>query len=179
MDRCLYLSEQVNQQSMLQLTKAIIDINDSDERVKKIYSVYGFDYNPKPIKIHIDSYGGMVYQCFGLLSVMTGSKTPIHTIVTGCAMSCGFLIAIHGHKRLAHKNATLMYHQVSSGTHGKVAEMEEDLTQTLHLQEKIEEMTLQRTKIPAKKLKKNYKSKKDWFMDVDEALKYKVIDEVI
>jgi len=163
----------------LSLTRSIIDINESDERVKKIYSVYGFEYNPKPIKIFIDSYGGMVYQCFGLLSIMNSSKTPIETVVTGCAMSCGFLIAIHGHKRFAHKNATFMYHQVSSGTSGKVAEMQEDLTETLRLQEKIEAMALERTKIPAKKLKKNYKSKKDWFMNVNEALKYKIIDEVI
>ena len=118
LNRSLFLSAQVNQESMLALTKQIIEINESDERVRKTAATYDFDYKPKPIKIYIDSYGGAVYQCFGLLSIMDNSKTPVHTIVTGCAMSCGFLIAIHGKHRSVHKNATLMYHQVSSGMHG-------------------------------------------------------------
>jgi len=177
--RSLFLSAQVNQESMLALTKQIIDINESDERIKKIALAYDFDYKPNPIKIHIDSYGGAVYQCFGLLSVMDNSKTPVHTIVTGCAMSCGFLIAIHGKHRSAHKNATLMYHQVSSGMFGKAADMEEDIIEVRRLQEKIEDMTLSLTKITPKKIQKIYKTKKDWFMNSEEALRWGVIDEII
>ncbi len=88
-DRNIYFTKQVDQSSIGDLTKHIIEINEDDKHLKKVYSVYGIEYKPKPIKIYIDSYGGAVYQCFGLLSVMERSKTPIHTIVTGCAMSCG------------------------------------------------------------------------------------------
>src|SRR5437763_689012 len=98
-ERKLYLSAQVSQASMLELTRKIIEINEEDKKLKKLYKAYGFKYKRNPIQIYIDSYGGSVYQCFGLLSVMEKSKTPIHTIVTGCAMSCGFMIAITGHKR--------------------------------------------------------------------------------
>ena len=87
--RNLYLPEQVNQESMNKLTKAIIEINESDEYLNKLYGLHGIDYAPGPIKMYIDSYGGAVYQCFGLLGVMEKSVTPIHTIVTGAAMSCG------------------------------------------------------------------------------------------
>ena len=97
--RNLYLPKQVTQESMHELTKAILSINEDDETLQKLYEVYGLSYTPKPINIYIDSYGGAVYQCFGLLGVIGKSATPIHTIVTGAAMSCGFLILICGHKR--------------------------------------------------------------------------------
>jgi hypothetical protein len=43
----------------------------------------------------------------------------------------------------------------------------------------IEEITIENTKITEKKLEKIYKTKKDWFMDSEEALKLKVIDEIV
>ena len=86
-DRILYMAKQVDQESINELTKSIIAINEDDRHLEKVYALQDIEYNAKPIKIYIDSYGGYVYQCFGLLSIMATSKTPIHTIVTGCAMS--------------------------------------------------------------------------------------------
>jgi ATP-dependent Clp protease protease subunit len=177
--RNLYLPEQVNQESMNKLTKAIIDINTSDEYLKKLYGINDIEYNPKPINIYIDSYGGAVYQCFGLLGVMEKSETPIHTIVTGAAMSCGFMILISGHKRFGYSLSTPLYHQVSSGFWGKVQDMEESLEQTKKLQAKIEQITLDRTQITKKKLKEVLKNKVDWYMTADEALLLGVIDGII
>ena len=177
--RNLYLPKQVNQESMNDLTKAIIEINDNDEYLKKIYAIHDLAYVPKPIKIYIDSYGGLVYQCFGLIGVIEKSETPIWTIVTGAAMSCGFMILINGHKRFAYSHATPLYHQVSTGFRGKVQDMEESLVETKRLQGKIEEMTCRLTNIPKKKLKEILKNKVDWFMSADEALVLGVIDEII
>jgi len=178
-DRNLYLPKQVDQASMNDLTKSIIDINENDEHLRKLYDVYGMEYTSNPIKIYIDSYGGQVYQCFGLIGVMEKSATPIHTIVTGAAMSCGFMILINGHKRFAYQHATPLYHQVSTGFYGKVKDMEEKLVETKRLQSKIEEMTLQLTKISKKKLSDVLKNKADWYMSAEEALKLRVVDEVI
>jgi ATP-dependent Clp protease protease subunit len=178
-DRNLFLAKQVDQASINDVTKAIIDINEDDEYISKIYAAHDLNYVPKPIKLYIDSYGGYVYQCFGLLGVMKNSKIPVHTIVTGCAMSCGFLIAIAGHKRFGYPKSTYLYHQVSSGAIGKAKDLEEEVIETLRLQKMIEEHTLEYTKISAKKLEKVYKGKRDWFIDTDEAIKLKVIDEVI
>lgn len=178
-ERNLFFTKQFDQSSIADLTREILEINRNDAYLTKLYEVYGLAYNPTPIKIFIDSYGGYVYQCFGLLSVMDNSKTPIHTIVTGAAMSCGFMMAIHGHKRFAMRNATLMYHQVSSGAWGKLKEMEEDIAETQRLQKRIMELTVKRTKISLAKLEENFERKKDWFMDADEALMNGVIDEVL
>ena len=178
-DRNLYLPKQVDQASMNELTKSIIDINENDIHLKKLYSVYGLEYSPGAIKIYIDSYGGQVYQCFGLIGVMEKSNTPIHTIVTGAAMSCGFIILINGHKRFAYQHATPLYHQVSSGFYGKVKDIEEKLEETKRLQKKIEDMTLNLTSISKKKLSDILKNKVDWYMTADEALKLSVIDEIV
>jgi ATP-dependent Clp protease, protease subunit len=178
-ERDLYLSQQVDQSSINSLTKSIVEINSSDMEIEKMSSLYGFTYSPQPIKIWIDSYGGLVYQCFGLLGIIENSKTPIHTIVTGCAMSCGFLISISGHKRFGYEKSTYLYHQVSGGTFGKVKDMEEDIIETKRLQKMIEEHTLQKTRIDQNKLQSLYEQKKDWFIDTKQALKLGIIDEVI
>jgi ATP-dependent Clp protease protease subunit len=179
MQRNLFLAKQVDQASINEISKAIIAINEDDEFISKIFEAHDLTYNPKPIKLYVDSYGGYVYQCFGLLGIMKASKAPIHTIVTGCAMSCGFLISIAGHKRFGYPKSTYLYHQVSGGAIGKAKDLEEDVIETMRLQKMLEEHTLEYTKISAKKLEKVYKGKKDWFIDTDEALKLKIIDEII
>jgi ATP-dependent Clp protease protease subunit len=177
--RNLYLPEQVNQESMNKLTKAIIEINEDDEYLKKLYAVHDIEYKPQPIQMYIDSYGGAVYQCFGLLGVMDKSETPIHTIVTGAAMSCGFMILISGHKRFGYSHSTPLYHQVSSGFYGKIQDMEEHLEESKRLQKKIETLTLERTSISKKKLSQILKNKIDWYMSAEEALSLGVIDGII
>ena len=178
-ERNLFLSKQVNQESINALSKEIIEINEDDIFISKLYNAYDLEYKPKPIKMYIDSYGGSVYQCLGLLGIMEKSGTEIHTIVTGCAMSCGFLISITGHKRFGYSNSTFLYHQVSSGTGGKVKDMTEDLVETLRLQDVIEKHTLRHTAISKKKLEKVYKTKLDWFITAEQAERLKIIDATI
>jgi len=177
--RNLYLAEQVDQKSINDLSKAIIDINDHDAYLTKIYDAHDLIYTPKPIKIFIDSYGGYVYQCFGLLGIIKASKVPIHTIVTGCAMSCGFLISIAGHRRFGYEKSTYLYHQVSSGAIGTVKEMEDEMVESIRLQDLIEEHTLEYTSITEKQLDKVYREKTDWIFNSKKALKLSVIDEII
>jgi ATP-dependent Clp protease protease subunit len=179
MSRNLFFTKQVDQSSIGELTQKIIEINNDDEHLKKVYSIYNLKYEPEPIRIYIDSYGGYVYQCFGLLSVMERSKTPIHTIVTGCAMSCGFMILICGQKRFAHKLSTPLYHQVSSVAFGTVKEMEESLEETKRLQSQLESIVLEKTNISKKKLKQILDNKFDWFMTSEESLELGVVDEIL
>lgn len=178
-DRNLYLTTQVTQASISDISRNILEINSHDALLKKQYAVHDIEYKPKPITLYIDSYGGVVYQCLGLLGIMDTSKTPIYTVVTGTAMSCGFLISIHGHKRMAYKHSTLMYHQVSSGNWGKVLDLEEDLEEVKRLQALIEELTIKKTKIKMEKIKSVYERKQDWYMDAETALKNGCIDHII
>ena len=178
-NRNLFLAKQVDQVSINEITRAIVEINDSDEKLKKIYAAYDLNYVPQPIKLYIDSYGGAVYQCMGLLGIMKTSKIPVHTIVTGCAMSCGFIIAISGHKRFGYEDSTFLYHQVSGGGRGKVKDIEENLDEMKRLQEKIEYHVLKNTRITEKQLSKVYTRKIDWTIDAKKAMKLKIIDVII
>lgn len=179
LNRKLFFSSQVDQETISELSKKIIEINTNDRELEQYYPIYGLKYDPQPIEIYIDSYGGKVYQIMGLISIIEQSKTPIHTICTGCAMSCGFLLLINGHKRYCYEHGTPLYHQVSSGGNGKVEDLEQKLIETKRLQEKIEEMTMKKTKITKEMLNKNRIEKVDWYMDAVEAKKLGVVDEII
>ena len=179
MNREYLFNKQVDQSSIGEVTQFILDVNADDAYLKKMYKLHGLHYKPQPIEIIIDSYGGYVYQILGLVSIMQNSKTPIHTICTGAAMSCGFIMLICGHKRFAYPLATPMYHQVSSVVYGTVKTMEEDVVESKRLQNILEQLTLENTNITKKKLKKIYQTKHDWFMTADEALELGVIDEII
>ena len=177
--RTLFFGKDVDLESIEGLSEQIISINEDDEFLEKLYPAYGLKYERKPIKIMIDSYGGYVYQCMGLLGIMEKSVTPVHTYATGAAMSCGFMILISGHKRFAYRHATPMYHQVSTGFWGKTQDMEESYKETKRLQQKFENITLESTKISKTKLKDILKTKQDWYMDAKEALSHGVIDKII
>ena len=178
-ERKLFFTRDVDADSIAELTENIVKINDHDRYLEGLYKLHNQEYKPQPIEIFIDSYGGSVYQCLGLLGVMEHSITPIHTIVTGCAMSCGFMMLISGHKRFAYRLATPMYHQISNGVWGKIEDFEIEMDEMRRLQDIFESETLDKTKITRKKLKEIRKTKTDWFMNADEALKLGVIDEII
>lgn len=177
--RDLFLSEQVDQESIKKISEEIVKINNDDEILKRQFQVYDLNYNPKPINIYIDSYGGSVYQCFGLLGLIGQSKTPIWTHVTGAAMSAGFLILISGHKRFGYKHSTVLYHQLSSVSWGKLEEMKDDLKENKRLQKIIDEIVVSKTKLTRKKLKEINLLKKDWFISIQDSLDFGIIDEII
>ena len=73
------------------------------------------------IPVVIDSYGGQVYSLMSMISSINASEIPVATIVEGKAMSCGVILFSCGQEglRFITPEATLMIHDVSSGTFGK------------------------------------------------------------
>lgn len=177
--RNLIFHENFTNESVSKLSNSILSINDSDRYLEKFYALHGLKYTPKEIVINVDSYGGQVYQSLGLLSIISNSITPVHTIVTGCAMSSGFMLAISGHKRSAHKNSSLMYHQLSAGAIGEMKTIEEKTLEYKRLQKILEKIVLEKTNISKKQLKEIRNTKTDWYMSPEEALKLGVIDEIL
>ena len=81
---------------------------------------------------------------------------------------------------MAYENTTLMYHQLScQSQYEKQLSIEEFSNQLKKDQEKLDKIILENTKITKEKLKGTNEKKQDWYMDVKEALKYGVIDEII
>jgi len=99
--------------------------------------------NPEaPISMYIKSPGGSVYDGMGVYDVMQYIKSPVHTYVTGWAASMGSFIAQAGepgHRYLLPRSVT-MIHQPSSGTRGKVSDMEIDLMESLRIKKEMTEL---------------------------------------
>ena len=179
MERNIFFSGGVDAESMKTISEKIITVNEDDEMMKKVYELYNLKYKPKPIKIYIDSPGGFVYNAFGTVSIIEKSKTPVYTICTGRAMSCGFMLLVAGHKRFCYEHGTVLYHQVGLGANGKLKDVDESIIEGKRLQKMIEDLTLRTTKITKKRLKKVYKEKTDWFITSSEAKELGIIDEII
>lgn len=179
LSRNIFFGHQVSQSTIEPVTAKILEINENDEYLKKLYAIHGISYTPNPIKIFIDSYGGAVYQILGLISIIESSKVPVHTICSGTAMSCGFILLISGHKRFCYENSTMLYHQVSSSSSGTAKEMEESLVEIKRLQKLLEDITLKSTKVKVPQLSKVYETKKDWVISPTEAKKLGIVDEII
>ena len=96
----------------------------------------------QPIAMYINSPGGSVYDGLAVYDVMQYIKCPVHTYVTGMAASMGSFIAQAGepgHRYLL-PNAITMIHQPSSGTRGKVSDMEIDLMESLRIKKQMTEL---------------------------------------
>lgn len=97
------------------------------------------DKNPPFIPVIIDSYGGEVYCLLELISLFQSSPVPIATICNGKAMSCGAMLFMFGHDnlRFMSEHATLMIHEVSSISFGKVEEIKADAKEVDRLNDLI------------------------------------------
>ena len=179
MDRRLHLSSEVTRSTIQPLVDSILSINVDDAHLAVVYKSHGMAYARPPIELYIDSPGGAVYSCLGLLGVMGQSETPVHTLVTGAAMSAAFTILACGHKRYAYEHATMMQHQAAYGAWGTIKEISDTHKEMKKLNKKLNRIILDHTYISKKQLLKFSKMKQDWYMDAKLALKLGVVDGII
>lgn len=172
--KTLYLSDDINNETISEICEAIILINKADDILRKRNK----NYIAEPIHLYINSHGGYVDDMWSLISLIESSKTPIYTYCTGYAMSAGFMIFIAGHKRFISKYARLMYHQLSGGSYGTYQDMKENVDDCYKQYEKMKVYVLKHTKITKDKLEDIRAHKTDWYMDSDEAIKYGCADKI-
>ncbi len=99
--------------------------------------------NPEqPISMYVKSPGGSVYDGLAVYDVMQYIKCPVHTYVAGWAASMGSFIAQAGEPghRYILPRAMTMIHQPSSGTRGKVSDMEIDLIESIRIKKEMTEL---------------------------------------
>ncbi len=80
------------------------------------------------IPILIDSYGGEGYALKGMIATIEQSPVPVATICSSKAISCGAILFAFGSEgyRYLHPEATLMIHDASWWTDGKVEDIKAD-----------------------------------------------------
>lgn len=175
MERNLYLKENVDEKSVMPLIEAIHRINDDDAEKEKEYN----GWEREPIKLYIYTYGGVCYAGFALIDAIRASKTPVHTIVLGTAMSMGIFVFNAGHKRLIGEHATLMYHDVSisTGMNGEMTEgLKIELDEALRLQKMGSDFLMEYSLVEESILKDYINRKADWYISAEEAIRLKIAD---
>lgn len=178
-DRDLYLTGEITTESVGDLIRAINDINSNDNYLTKYYAVTNCDYNPAPINIYINSVGGDVMAAMSLITIIENSLTPVYTHCIGEASSAGLLVFITGHKRIAYKSSMFMYHELSSGSIGKLKDLEESVEVWKQLQKNIDEIFTTYTKFTQEELNEIRTYKKDFTFYYKEAIEKGIIDQII
>ena len=131
----------------------------------------------QPILVYIDCNGGQISDAFSIYDSIRLSKTPVHTITSGVALSGGFIIAIAGHKRIAYPHSSFLFHEGSGSFEGdanKFANFSQFYKRQL-LQ--MRDIILERTKISLEKY--NEIKTEDYWMTSEEAKDLGVIDEIV
>jgi len=132
--------------------------------------------DPIPIYLHINSFGGSIFDALTAIDVMKSSKVPVHTIIEGATASAGTLISVVGEKRFIRPNAHMLIHQLSSGYWGKMQELEDDFENNKALMDKIINIYKEHADIPKKQLRDILKH--DLWWDVNTCMKYGLVDEL-
>ena len=136
--------------------------------------------NPdEDIKLYINSPGGSVYDGLAIYDTMNLIKPDVATYGIGLQASMGAFLLSSGAKgkRFALPHAKVMIHQPSSGTRGKVTDMEIDLKESLEVKEMLAKILAKNTGQKLAKVKADME--RDYWMSPDEALKYGLIDQVL
>lgn len=169
----------------LRTPPVIIRVNKFNEAAAKEFSnrmAQAQNTGQKVVPVIIDSYGGEVYSLMSMIASIKNSDIPVATIVEGKAMSCGVILFSCGTRgyRYITEDATLMIHDVSSGSWGKNSEIQASAKETERLNEKIYKILAGNSNRSKswfeKKITKRGRS--DWFLDPEEAIKLGLADQV-
>lgn len=131
-----------------------------------------------PITIIINSDGGDVYEALGMIDYINSLDVKVNTICRGRAMSAAALLLCAGTGiRAASKNATIMFHELSSGLYGKSSDMKANMQ---HI-ETLDSCLINIMTVNSNKSATFWKdiTGKDYYLSPEEALELNVIDTII
>jgi ATP-dependent Clp protease protease subunit len=133
----------------------------------------------KDICLYINSPGGSVYDALAIYDTMQYVANDIQTVGIGVQASAAAFLLSSGTKgkRFLLPNATVMIHQPSSGTRGKVTDQEIDLRESLRVKKLLEEIMAANT--GQKRAKIHEDMERDRWMTAPEAATYGLIDKVL
>lgn len=164
-DRIVFLGTHVDQHSANLIVAQLLFLQAQDAK--------------KDIFLYINSPGGSVYDALAIYDTMRYVTNDIQTVGIGVQASAAAFLLSSGTKgkRFVLPNATIMIHQPSSGTRGKVTDQEIDLRESLRVKKLLEEMMAKNT---GQKLERIHEDmERDRWMTAAEAKKYGIVDDVI
>lgn len=135
--------------------------------------------NDDPINVFISSPGGHVESGDMVHDVIKFIKPTVRTIGSGWVASAGALIFIGAQKanRLCLPNTRFLMHQPSGGVGGQVSDIQIQADQIKQMRRRFEELFAEATGQTADKIADD--TKRDFWMNTDEALAYGLLGKVI
>ncbi len=164
-ERIIFLHDEVNEHTAGLIVAQLLFLQSEDSK--------------KDIQFYINSPGGHVYDGLAIYDTMKYLSCDIQTIGIGLQASMGAFLLSSGTKgkRVMLPNSKAMIHQPSSGTRGKVTDMEIDLKEGLALKHLLNQILAKNTGQPIKKIEKD--ADRDYWMTAEESVKYGLVDKVI
>ena len=164
-DRIIFLGTDVNEHTANLIVAQLLFLQAEDPK--------------KDIFFYINSPGGSLYDAMAIYDTMQYVTNDIQTVGIGVQASAAAFLLSSGAKgkRFVLPNATVMIHQPSSGTRGKVTDMEIDLKEGLRIKRRLNEIMAANTGQKVDKITADME--RDYWMTADEAKKYGLIDKVI
>jgi ATP-dependent Clp protease protease subunit len=164
-DRIIFLGQDVNEVTANLIVAQLLFLQAEDPK--------------KDIFLYINSPGGSVYDALAIYDTMQYVTNDIQTVGIGVQASAAAFLLSSGTKgkRFILPNATVMIHQPSSGTRGKVTDQEIDLRESLRIKKLLEEIMAKNTGQKPAKIHEDMERDK-WLTAID-AKKYGIVDDVI
>jgi len=133
----------------------------------------------KPIRLYINSPGGVVYSGMAIYDTMQQIECPVSTVALGFTASFGTVLLTAGTKglRYALPNATIHMHQPLGGAQGQASDIAIQANEILRLRKSLNEILSFHTGQPIDQIQDD--TDRDIFMTADEAMEYGLVDEVL
>src|SRR5437870_3347801 len=133
----------------------------------------------KPIKVFVNSPGGLADDGFAIYDLMRFVRAPVYTIVTGMAASAATILLLGAAKgrRLIMPHARVMLHQPSTMMRGTAADISVSAKELLRLRKKSIELYARETGRPTDQIEKDLH--RDYWMNAEEAVAYRICDRVV
>lgn len=133
----------------------------------------------KPVYMYINSPGGLVTAGMAMYDTMQYIHPEVNTICMGQAASMGSLLLAGGSPgcRFALPNARIMLHQPSGGAQGMASDIEIQAREILRTRANLNQLYVHHTGQELEAIEKVMD--RDTFMDVNQAVEFGVIDEVL
>jgi ATP-dependent Clp protease protease subunit len=164
-ERIIFLGEDVNEHTANLIVAQLLHLDNEDPK--------------KDIYLYINSPGGSVYDALAIYDTMNFVKADVQTIGIGVQASAAAFLLSSGAKgkRYLLPHATVMIHQPSSGTRGKVTDQEIDLKESLRVKNLLEDIMAKNT--GQKKAQIHEDMERDRWMTAEDAKKYGLVDAII
>lgn len=171
-DNHIYFYSDISPDSCLNLIKELRRV---DNEMKSM-SYRMKTEHPIPIWLHIQSYGGGLFEAIGLTDQIEMISSPVYAIVEGVVASAATVIVMSCTKTFILPSSFFMVHQLSSYMWGKYEEFKDEMALQDQLMEWLTTFYSEKTGAPKKKIKEMLK--RDSWMSASEAVENKFIHEI-